>query len=798
MAKLWPNKQSLIRFLIIIFVIGIASIIPIIQTYGKLNISYDTFIPPIPENSFKMGFQWIDTLNGNYISNSYFIWLGILAGLKKIGLDIYQASFTLQFFIFFLSGLGVYNIFNLFNNKNRLYGLVSAVFFIYSPHLLDFLIYYTGTIGIVWTLYVFLKFIKRKQFDTLDPVIIALSLGIINDLPNPKYHFLLFIALLTLIGFSLLLKILTVRDLKKNATSFFFIILTTLFISVPFLYYGYTLSKGHGLHINIRKNYKTTGEALDYGVATTDKMIKLFHTPNLTNRNAILVTNPFSIFTYYLVPLLVLGLFPFLFSALKSNKKFGLLLYIHALLFVFISKGTNPPFGFLYEYILSSSAFFAFLRTTAGIIIFSGVFYALIYGLIYQLIAEKKTDIRRLRLVLLSIILINGYVFWSGEFFTNHEVGSSINLKEHGIKIPSDYFTSASFIKKLKLDSKIDIYPKATNYQNNNWGYFGFINYPWIYDKPTVSFDKTTLDGQISSTTNSNYIINDKSLELGIDPKRFLKKPEKKIFSSKIIDIYRVGYNLYLPHIYIPKSIEFKKALTAADLFELSSGQLAFMAKNELASAKQIINYSSASTPIVEYKKINPTKYIIRIHQARQTFPLVFLENMHPEWRLTVNQSKKSAFAANDTPFIGNYEVHPENLDDQANLEEITDYFKNGWLSLPVNASQIQFVSKKVKGTIQNDNLSDNSTENFFSRYKIPETQHLQANFYANSWIMNPTEICSQINCKINPDQSYDLNLVLEFFPQRIANTTYFISIITILLIVCSFVIKKFKMFLND
>ena len=145
--------------LIVVFTIALTALVPIIKTYGGLNIGHDTLIPIIPENSFKMAYEWLDRNNGSYTSNNYVIWISIFYFFTSLGLTIYQSAFIYQFLIYFLSGIAIFKIYNLFNKGSRLFGLLPAVFFILSPHHLDHMIYYQGAVGIVWTIYFILKII---------------------------------------------------------------------------------------------------------------------------------------------------------------------------------------------------------------------------------------------------------------------------------------------------------------------------------------------------------------------------------------------------------------------------------------------------------------------------------------------------------------------------------------------------------------------------------------------------------------------------------------------------------------
>ena len=116
----------------------------------------------------------------------------------------------------------------------------------------------------------------------------------------------------------------------------------------------------------------------------------------------------------------------------------------------------------------------------------------------------------------------------------------------------------------------------------------------------------------------------------------------------------------------------------------------------------------------------------------------------------------------------------------------------------------IDFISKNFQGTIQNNNLpkgkfyetwlagklgekNNGITQKIFSLVQnnsikqLPEENHLTANGYANSWLIETDKICSQTDfCVKNPDGTYDFELVVEFWSQRLFYIGLFVSGITL------------------
>jgi hypothetical protein len=64
-----------------------------------------------------------------------------------------------------------------------------------------------------------------------------------------------------------------------------------------------------------------------------------------------------------------------------------------------------------------------------------------------------------------------------------------------------------------------------------------------------------------------------------------------------------------------------------------------FLAPDILIFVKDNKPPQPASSPLIEYRKVNPTKYVVSIANALVSFPLIFSENYHPDWRLLISSS---------------------------------------------------------------------------------------------------------------------------------------------------------------
>ncbi len=108
----------------------------------------------------------------------------------------------------------------------------------------------------------------------------------------------------------------------------------------------------------------------------------------------------------------------------------------------------------------------------------------------------------------------------------------------------------------------------------------------------------------------------------------------------------------------------------------------------------------------ISFDLINPTKKLVHIKGATTPFYLAMSENYHNQWQLQFNNDKVNGFF-------------------------------NSWMP-------------------------------FAKPDKISDEYHYKLNDFLNAWYMDTNEYCANNNlCVKNPDGSYDMEMVVEFFPQR-------------------------------
>ena len=197
--------------------------------------------------------------------------------------------------------------------------------------------------------------------------------------------------------------------------------------------------------------------------------------------------------------------------------------------------------------------------------------------------------------------------------------------------------------------------------------------------------------------------------------------------------------------------------------------------------------------PQIEFRKINSTKYRLRIHKANGNFPLIFSEKFNDGWKAyllpwkaqTLSDSKKTTFS-----LMSNYKILEGNEKTQASLEELKNFLSQGWITdlenkyskeitlhrlitslksieSPQKFHKTDYISKNYLGSIQNNNLPANNVwetwfaretilncnlikkenqncsittpliskkKQYFQAIQLPDLLHWQINSFANSW----------------------------------------------------------------
>lgn len=207
----------------------------------------------------------------------------------------------------------------------------------------------------------------------------------------------------------------------------------------------------------------------------------------------------------------------------------------------------------------------------------------------------------------------------------------------------------------------------------------------------------------------------------------------------------------------------------------------------------------SKSTMVTEFKKISETKYLVIVHRPEKKFDLVLSKQFYAGWKARIVQgsveSKPKAKIGGYT-----YKISESNITTQANLSELIDFINKGYISsvgdgtekviqfykyknglrtlVEEDRSQIDYISKIFKNSIQNDNLVEPVLKN--QQLQIPDMSHKAFNKYANSWTIDISKLCVEQPCLEKNDQT--LTILIEYMPQKTYQIALFITGISFLM----------------
>ncbi|MBI5412812.1 hypothetical protein HZA42_00510 [Candidatus Peregrinibacteria bacterium] len=350
----------------------------------------------------------------------------------------------------------------------------------------------------------------------------------------------------------------------------------------------------------------------------------------------------------------------------------------------------------------------------------------------------------------------------------------------------------------------------------------------------------------ITPFLNVQYIFTDASRIIDTLKVDYYKQIDKANQSALIkadeevgqLKFYKINSANFLQHFYIPqKSIvsqqtveDLSKIVSASDWKIRSAVFFSGQNKGKEGILEKIRAVGAAAAggptvkakktdvvlPTIEFKKIDPTKYRLIIHGAKSRFPLVFSESFHDGWKAYLTHFKKNVAqdeilnppqsGARQVQNDNAYKILDGNADDQATADELNGFISKGLVSSLgdgkaktiehtkgedtvekidyVEPYKIDFISKNFHGTIQNDNLPDGYFyETWFKKPIDDNNNHLMVNGYANSWLLDTDKICSQNpDCHKNPDGTYNFEVIVEFWPQRLFYIGLFVSGTTLLL----------------
>jgi hypothetical protein len=341
------------------------------------------------------------------------------------------------------------------------------------------------------------------------------------------------------------------------------------------------------------------------------------------------------------------------------------------------------------------------------------------------------------------------------------------------------YAADVSSPMKILLDSlERSLYIQEDSFDKNS-KLFSLLNIKYL-----------TLRGDVEPASSENL-----KLFNSDRTKEELKKSSVFSSSEEYGETIIYKFKEYLPIIYSPKEIVFSSG-TLDKLIDITSSadfdprSLVIFDENQknFDQLKTSLSDINQSLPVIEYRHIDSTKYRLVIHKASGMFPLILSESYNSGWEIYPTEINRSS-SENLAEALENYKIFSNEVEEQASTEDIKKYIEDNFISTLGNNSNknrtivsfvdghevrskenynVEFVSKNNFGTIQNNNLEAGK---FWQSWGVSnyQTEHFVANGFTNGWLINTDDLCSkEADCLRNPDGSYDLELTIEYRPQKL------------------------------
>lgn len=532
----------------------------------------------------------IQSINTMWITS----YLNLSAFISSLGLGWIWTSVLLWIIpIVVLSFIGSVKLFNLLFPDNRYFGLFSGL--IYTTNSYFLLIFIGGQLGVAFA-YSILPLVLVFGYKMLGNTSVRNSIlfGLIASLQilfDPRIFVL---SLLSLGIFFIYLRKVKARELIKSLIiAGLVILLTHCYWILPLVLFPNT----SGL------------------VAISQSKVSFFSFALLENTISLLHPNwPENIFgkVYFLKPeyliLPILAFIPLFFiNTLKSMRRGILAIVMIGLVGIFFAKGTNEPFGFVYQMLYDYIPGFSIFRDPTKFYMLIAVSYSLLIPLGLKMIAKsvaKKYSFKFLTLRNLCVLFI---VYWIilNRFVFSHSILPTPQ------QVPTEYKQLEEFISSQKDSFRTVWIPQ--------WQRFGyFSNYHPAIGRGEI-FTQNTPEGILNELPLLNEKLDFLSVKYVIVPldsesEIFLEdhkySDQKYIATSKNIE--NISYLKKVKNfgkIVIYENVDYKKRI-----YSLSGSDIIFNQKS-------------------------PTRYTIYNKDGKNS-QVIFSENYSPYWNIDLGDKK--------------------------------------------------------------------------------------------------------------------------------------------------------------
>jgi hypothetical protein len=507
----------------------------------------------------------------------------------------------------------------------------------------------------------------------------------------------LIILTLYYLSFSFITKSL-IRNIPKYLLVIIILFLSNIWWLLPFL-------SNLGSTVALNKASSSLIVALDIAIANAS-LLNLF----FSNGQGLLFSNlPNDLYNSPFVSVIIALLILFMFYGLLKlkNKIYVFPLIVLIVVGIFISKGSNEPFGNLFLYLYDNFPGFQIFRRPVSKFYWVYLLALVPLAMIGISIFLQKT--KNTWHIILIYLLLTLSIFYLWVIFTLTPLLTPFNVPIQYYQAEK-YLTQNNVNKILILPGFYGTYPTYDLSINNYYGH-DFLNYIWKFSQ----------------------II-----------------PDSSVYSPNLP--YKVKTNEIMSHIRKGKSIcVLTKDLGITHIMVRRDIDLNSVMEDRPQNLITKLNNSTDISSRKDYFENNKNIFTIYILKRDCVQGEV----------ITLNNSSKNIYFNMDSPV--KYEVKLSNIKGGEVLSLLNNYSSN-WNLYLENEDAIHYTNK-------NQYLMNNFQNNFkdislLGNMAYDKKLHVVSNGFANGWILNTNELKRINDIKMNPDGTYNLYLILYYKTQ--------------------------------
>ena len=362
--------------------------------------------------------------------------------------------------------------------------------------------------------------------------------------------------------------------------------------------------------------------------------------------------------------------------------------------------------------------------------------------------------------LILLLVLIHGSIFFTNNIFDHKNPGPG----GLDVLIPQYWSEAQAWSKEHKNDNILALPVFYSYFYYHEWykneigNYNGSLSYTFLYsntinnDSSNGQLDKAILleqfNPKILPLWNVRYVLDQKDISAPLSIKRTVtsqilkdqgvidNQPDK---SFGLLDIYKVSDKYFLPRIYT------------------NSGAVYIDGDFDVLPSLLDTNYLGEK-PVVLFSKQNPETKFADLNGV------IKLEQRGEEWQPVLSKAPTN---------ITEPEVNFEQINPTKYIVKINKANGPFWLVFSQNYHPYWkvYIKQNSKLKIQNSKFIEKSAllsalVDMGKRSEVKE--HYLVNGYANGWYINPNKI-------------QDFEVVLEYWPQRLFETAWFISALALI-----------------